>query len=70
MAIYVFFVSNNTYILVVVPFVWLAGRFGELASLPLQPISSEESTASRKFGNLFILGIAILIIVGIVAGNL
>jgi hypothetical protein len=70
LTIYVFFISNNIYVLVAIPFIWLAGRFGELASLPLQPISAQESTASRKFGNWFMLGIAILIIAGIAAGNL
>lgn len=70
LTVYVFFVSNNIYILVTIPFIWLAGRFGELASLPLQPIGAQESVASRKFGNWFMLGIAILIIAGIVADNL
>ncbi len=69
LTIYVFFLSNNIYVLVAIPFIWLAGRFCELASLPMQPISAEASNASRKFGNWFMLGLALLIIAGIVAGN-
>lgn len=70
LCIYIFFVSNNIYLLLAVPFLWLAGRLGELYSLPMQPITEQQSVASRKFGNWFILGLAILVIAGIAVGNL
>ena len=70
LVIYIFSISNNIYVLLAVPFVWLVGRFGELASLPMQPISVQESAANRKFGNWFVLGLAILIIVGIAVDKL
>ena len=69
-AVYIFFAGNNIYSLVAIPFIWLTGRFVELASLPMQTISAEESAASRKFGNRFMLGIAFLVVMGIAAGNL
>ena len=70
LCIYLFFVSNNIYVLLGSPFLWLAGRFGELASLPMQPITEQHSAASRKFGNWFILGLVVFIIASIAASNL
>ena len=70
LCIYIFFVSNNLYVLLAVPLLWLAGRFGELASLPLQPITEQQSVVNRKFGNWFILGLAIVVVAGIAVGNL
>lgn len=69
LTIYVCFISINIYVLVAIPFIWLVGRFCELALLPMQPISAEVSNACRKFGNWFMVGLAILIMAGIVVGN-
>ncbi|WP_197085878.1 hypothetical protein [Spongiibacter sp. IMCC21906] len=70
LCIYIFFVSNNIYALLFAPILWFAGRFGELALLPMQSITEQESVANRKFGNWFILCLAILVIAGITVGNL
>lgn len=64
--VYLALKSGLIYLLAAIPFVWLVGRFVELASLPMRPISKEESAISRKFGNGFVL-VIIALIVGVVA---
>lgn len=58
------------YVLLAVPFIWLAGRFWALALLPLQPITQQQSVACRQFGNGFIVVVAILVITGITIASL
>ena len=56
LTVYVFFISNSIYVLLLIPLFWLGGRFVELAVLPMSPITEAQSTQSRRYGNWFILG--------------
>ena len=59
---YLFLLTGLLFFLILIPLIWIAGKFFELASLPMVPISEEESKASKKAGNWFLLVIIVLMI--------
>ncbi len=69
LVIYIVLITGNIYLIAAIPVICLTGRFVELASLPMKPISKEGSVTSRKFGNWFVLIILAIIITSLSLSN-
>ena len=59
--IYTYFETDYLAPLILIPFVWLAGRYVELAVFPLTPITKDEALKRNKFGYIFLLILATLL---------
>jgi hypothetical protein len=62
--------TNSLWWLVTIPFIWFAGNVWELAILPLEKITETEAKERKKFGNIFLVIIFILVLFGVAASNL
>ena len=61
LSMFLLYQTNSIFSLVIFPFIWLACSFWELSSLPMCSISKEHVAAAKKSGNLFIVGLIIVI---------
>lgn len=68
--LFIFFQSNNVFILILFPFIWLACSYWELSSLPMRPISETQVAVAKTYGNLFIVGLIIVFALVLIASNL
>jgi len=62
LSIWLLYVTNSLWALLVLPVVWFSCSAWELATLPLTPITEERVAQGRKYGNIF-LGAVLLIVV-------
>jgi hypothetical protein len=69
-SIFLLFKTNSLWWLAILPFIWFAGNLWELAILPLDKITETEVEERKRFGNIFLVIIFILVLLGFAAANL
>lgn len=70
LSIYLFYITNNILYLSLLPLILLACSFWELASLPMSTTTEAQANQSKRYGNWFLFGVAVLIGVIYFANNL
>lgn len=50
-SLYLLFLTNSVYVLILIPVIWGICSFWELASLPMLPITASESRNRKTYGN-------------------
>ena len=64
LSVFLLFQTNSLFSLFLFPLIWLACSFWELSSLPMRPITQDHVAVAKKSGNIFIVGL--FVVVGLV----